>query len=401
MSDAKTVPLGSLMLPLGFGDHVITSLLFNHDANPVHHKPDHAVQWMMGLLAGANLAEGDLAKAGAEERTYTMGTRLLERPDVVVMPGIILAAICYERFVPPEDLAVSVTTTFTYPLLVPTKGQVDVRLEAGEVAGKSGGNGKRQLVIEAFGPGLFGAPVRLLKMEVDCYAATSDPEAIYKEAVAPEFERLAKLEAQKPGMPGHSHPAAISQEDRRRYARIVGFDRRISPAAWQAKIPRVLTEIIELMENHEAYMAEVKTYHEGREDEAERRAAIARYVDKEIRYRHLGELERDGRIESLARMTQQLYARQHTVYDPRLFVKDGAATKPGVPLHLDLHLYEMRLRRGIHRFYTGARQGERQVFRGEATVTGQPLVTRELANFLCEVNHAFETLRLFTYRATP
>ncbi len=103
------------------------------------------------------------------------------------------------------------------------------------------------------------------------------------------------------------------------------------------------------------------------------------------------------RVAELAGPTQQLYFRQHTVFDPRLFVPGGPATKGGTPFILDLHLYETRLRRGIHRFYTGARLGDRQVFMGEATVTGQPLVTKELANFLSEINYSFSTLKLFEY----
>ena len=35
---------------------------------------------------------------------------------------------------------------------------------------------------------------------------------------------------------------------------------------------------------------------------------------------------------------------------------------------------------------------------GEATIMAQPLVTRELANFLCEINYAFDTLKLLEYK---
>ena len=400
----ERVPLGSVVVPVRFGDQVITSMLFNHDANPVHHKPDHAAQWMLGLFAGPAFGgEGRLAQAGPEERTYTLGAGLLQHQDDVVMPGAVLAAICYERFVPPEQLTVSMTTTFTYPLLVPTKGQVDVRVEGWELRGGAPPDPAlgeaRRLQIEAFGPGLAGAPVRLLKLEASAYPAGVSPEAVYEKIVAREFEGLAKLAAQQAGQPGISHPAAISEEDRRRFVRILGLERRITPSAWQAKIPRVLTEIIEHMRRHEAYQAEVKAYYAGRADEAERRAAIARYVEKEIKYRGTEVQDREARVNELAELTQQLYARQHTVFDPRLFVDGGPAMKGGTPFILDLHLHEVRLRRGIHHFYTGARLGERQVFMGEATVTGQPLVTKELANFLCEINHSFSTLRLFEYQA--
>ncbi|MCZ7646415.1 MAG: hypothetical protein M5U26_14210 [Planctomycetota bacterium] len=399
----QRVPLGAVTVPLSFGDQVITSLLFNHDANPVHHKPDHAVQWMLGLASNAALAgdSSELAQAGPEERTYTLGAKLLQHPEIVVMPGIILSSLCYERFIGPEELTVSVTTTFTYPLLVPTTGKVDVKIEAFELRGENPPDPDlgqvRHLLLEAHGPGLDGQPVRLLKLEALAYPAGTNPEAVYRKVVAPEFQSLEKLKDQQPSMPGISHPAAISEEDRRRYARIVGFDRRISPLAWQAKIPRVLTEIIEHMRGHEAYQKEVRGYYDGRPDEAERRAAIARYVEKEAKYRGIESGSREARAEELAGLAQQLYARQHTVFDPRQFVQGGPATKAQAPFKLDLHLYDFRLRRGIHRFYTGARQGENQVFMGEATVTGQPLVTKDLANFLAEINHSFETLKLFEY----
>ncbi|MBE7463398.1 MAG: hypothetical protein HS116_07825 [Planctomycetes bacterium] len=399
----QRVPLGAVSVPLSFGDQVITSLLFNHDANPVHHKPDHAVQWMLGLASSAALVgdNAELAQAGPEERAYRLGAKLLQYPEIVVMPGIVLSALCYERFVGPEELTVSVTTTFTYPLLVPTTGKVEVKIEAFELRGESPLDPElgqaRHLLLEAHGPALEGEQVKLLKLEALVYPAGTNPERVYEKIVAPEFERLEKLRDQKPGFPGISHPASISEEDRRRYARIVGFDRRIGPLAWQAKIPRVLTEIIYHMALHEGYQAEVKAYHEGRGDEAERRQAIARYVDKEVKYRQLEPSAREARIEELSGLTQQLYARQHTVFDPRLFVQGGPATQAQTPLKLDLHMYDLRLRRGIHRFYTGARLGDRQVFMGEAMVTGQPLVTKELASFLAEINNSFETLKLFEY----
>jgi hypothetical protein len=217
--------------------------------------------------------------------------------------------------------------------------------------------------------------------------------------VAPEFERLAKLREQKPELPALSHPAAISRDDARRYARIVGLDRPITPAAWQAKIPRVLTEVIDHLNRHAAYQAEVKAYYAGREDEAERRRAIERYVQKECKYRSLGAADAPARVDELAGLAQLLYARQYMVFDPRLFVNQGPATIPGTPIRLDLSLYEARLRRGIHRFYTGGRLQDTQVFMGEAMVTGQPLVTKELANFLCEINCSLNTLRTFEYAA--
>src|SRR4051812_44833279 len=113
--------LGHASVPVQFGEQVIVSILYNHDANPVHHRPDHAIQWMLGLVAMQGVGADDpaLQHAGPEERTYVMGTRLLAQQDVVVMPGIVLAAICYERFIAPNDVTVSTTTSFTHPLLVP------------------------------------------------------------------------------------------------------------------------------------------------------------------------------------------------------------------------------------------------------------------------------------------
>ena len=39
--------------------------------------------------------------------------------------------------------------------------------------------------------------------------------------------------------------------------------------------------------------------------------------------------------------------------------------------------------------------------RGEAMVTSQPLVTKALAGFLCEINYAFDTMALLEYREAP
>ncbi|MCW8133953.1 MAG: hypothetical protein KIS92_26645, partial [Planctomycetota bacterium] len=256
----------------------------------------------------------------------------------------------------------------------------------------------RHLLIEAHGPGLDGLPVRLMKLESVVYAAGTPAEKIYEKIVAREFESLAKVADTRQDKPSLSHGSAISDEDRRRYARILGIERGITACAWQAKIPRVMTEIIEHLKTHDAYQKETRSYYDGRADEAERREAIARYVQKEIKYRAITEPQAEARVNELAELTQQLYARQQTVFDPRLFVPGGPATKGSTPFILDLHLSEMRLRRGIHRFYTGARLKDQQVFMGEAMVTGQPLVTKEMANFLCEINHSFNTLRLFEYR---
>lgn len=402
----ERTPLGRVEVPVRFGDQVVTSMLFNHDANPVHHKPDHAVQWMLGLLSGTTFAsDSSLAQAGPEERTYALGSSLLQQQDVVVMPGAVLAAIAFERFVPPDEVTVSITTSFTYPLLVPTKGEVLVRLEGFELRGEASpgaaeqGLGQaRHLLIEASGPGLNGQPVRLLKLEAVVYPAGTSLQAVYDKIVVREFESLGKLLAEKQGKPALSHSSAISEEDRRRYARILGLERSITCCAWQAKIPRVMTEIIDHLRHHEGYQKEVQGYYAGRADEAERREAIARYVQKELKYRTIRPEDEAARIDELAGLTQQLYARQHTVFDPRFFVPGGPATKGSTPFVLDLVLSEIRLRRGIHRFYTGARLQDQQVFMGEAMVTGQPLVTRELANFLCEINHSFATLKLLAYQ---
>jgi hypothetical protein len=97
-------------------------------------------------------------------------------------------------------------------------------------------------------------------------------------------------------------------------------------------------------------------------------------------------------------MQRHLYARQHTVFDPRCFREQGVATAAGTQMHLDLNLCEVRLRRGLHRLLTRGRLKEEPVFMGEATVLAQPMVTRELASFLCEVNYRFDTLKLFEYK---
>jgi hypothetical protein len=406
--NSNRTPLGSAIVPVQFGEQVIVSILYNHDANPVHHRPDHAIQWMLGLLSAQGVGgnEGGLEAAGAEERTYALGTKLLARQDVVVMPGIALGAICYERFVPPSELTVSITTTFTYPLLVPTKGDVDVIVEAYETpaTGPAAGvvPGGRTVTIEAFGPGITGAKVRLLKIEALVYKAGTSAELVYEKVCVPMFEEMSRQSASLPGLTSIAHPSSISQEDRRRYSRIVepGFEkpRPITESAWQCKIPRVLTEIIEHFKHDDVYQAEVKKYYTGRADEEERRAAITRYVAKEIKYKWLKPAQEQTRVEHLMHLQQHLYARQHTVFDPRCFRETGSATAPGAQIYLDLRLTEMKLRRGIHKLFTQGRLKDKPVFMGEAMVTAQPLVTRELANFLCEINHAFNTLRLLEYK---
>jgi len=410
---AERIPIGRAKVPVQFGEQVIVSILYNHDANPVHHRPDHAIQWMLGLLAaqGVGGSEGGLENAGPEERTYALGTRLLARQDVVVMPGIVLAAICHERFIPPSELTISLNTTFTYPLLVPTKGAVEVTLEAFELpAPENTLPGGRVIQIDAYGPGVSEGQVRLLRMEVLAYKAGSDPEAIFQKVVAPQFAELGKQSSKVAGLPYLTHPSSISQEDRRRYSRIVDppYDpltqhgerahvHPITESAWQCKIPRALTEVIDHMKHNEPYQNEVKAYYSNRPDELERREAIKRYVAKERKYSWIKEEQAAARIEELAQLQQHLYARQHTVFDPRCFRENGAATAPGAQMHLDLQLVEMRLRRSIHRFNTSARLKDQPVFMGEATVMAQPLVTKELANFLCEVNHSFATLKLLEY----
>ncbi|HYF47815.1 MAG TPA: hypothetical protein VEJ63_00300 [Planctomycetota bacterium] len=399
--------IGQARLPVQFGEQVIVSILYNHDANPVHHRPDHAIQWMLGLLAaqGVGGSEGGLEKASSEERTYTLGTRLLARQDVVVMPGIVLAAMCYERFVPPTELTVSMTTTFTYPLLVPTKGSVEVQVDAYEVppgATPSPVSGARHLQIEAFGPNITGTVTKLMRIEALTFPAGTSADEVYSKIVAPQFAEMEKNAAKLPGLPSLAHPSSISQEDCRRYSRIVepGFVKThpITESAWQVKIPRVLTEVIEHLRYNDTYQNEVRAYHSGRSDEAERREAIKRYVEKEVKYGWLESGKVAERVEELGQMAQHLYARQHTVFDPRKFRQGGAATFPARQMVLDLHLTEMRLRRGIHRLFTRGRFNDDNVFMGEAMVTSQPLVTKELANFLSEINHSFKTLQLLQYK---
>jgi hypothetical protein len=402
----QRVALGTAVVPVRFGEQVIVSILYNHDANPVHHRPDLALQWMLGLLASQGIGgtESSLESAGAEERTYSLSTQLLARQDVVVMPGIALAAICYEQFVPPTEITTSITTTFTYPLLVPTKGSVEVRIEAYELPVNDGPvPGARNIQIEAFGPGISGSPVRLLRMDAVVFKAGTPPETLFEKIVAPQFGELSKTASKLPGMPSISHQTGISSEDRRRYSRIVEpgsavQNRPISECAWQCKIPRVLTEIIERLRFTDAYQDELKAYYQGREDEKERLEAIRRYVAKERKYNWIAPAQEAARVEELASMQRHLYARQHTVFDPRCFRENGVATAAGTQMHLDLNLCEVRLRRGLHRLLTRGRLKEEPVFMGEATVLAQPMVTRELASFLCEVNYRFDTLKLFEYK---
>jgi len=412
----QRVSLGRAVVPIQFGEQVIVSLLYNHDANPVHHRPDHALQWMLGLFSSpAAGAEDGLESATPEERLYTLGAKLLSQQDVVVMPGIILAAICYERFVPPSEMTVSLTTTFTYPLLVPTKGSVEVSVEAFEVPADGAAAqipGCRNIQIEAFAPGVSGRIVRLLKMDALVFRANVPAKQIVEEVVRPKFDEFMKLSHKLAGFPALTHPSSISQEDRRRYLRIVepagsgapqdhGRSKKTRPitaCAWQCKIPRVLTEVIDYLRYHEAYLAEVKAYYAGRADEAERREAIKRYVAKEIKYRRLPEAQGETRVNELMELRAHLYARQQTVFDPRCFRDDGCATSAGTQMLFDLQLSEIRLRRNIHRLFTRGRIKDEPVFMGEATVTAQPLVSRELANFLCEINYSFETLKLMQYK---
>ena len=387
--------LGRVTVPVRFGEQIITSLLYNHDANPVHHRADHAVQWLLGLFSSnppGESAEG----VGAEERLYTLATGLLERPERVVMPGVVLAALCFEQFVRPDEPVAQITSNFTYPLLVPLKGEVQMTVEGYEVSAQTELGGRR-LEIEAYSAGPAGAPARLLKMEALVFAPEADREAVFQRHVAPQFAELGALTAKLPDLPRLHHPAAISKDDRRRYLRMVGKEHGITPSAWQAKITRVLTEIIDVLLASPPYVAEVTKYYAERQEEKERRAAIARYVGKEVKYRRVAESGREARVEQLSRLALHVYARQHTAFDVRLFGVDGPATAPASPFILDLSLHDMRLRRGVHRFYTGARLNGRPVFMGEAMVMRSPLVTRELAEFLCEVNCSFDTLRLFEY----
>jgi hypothetical protein len=401
----KRIPLGTARLPVQFGEQVIVSILYNHDANHVHHRPDHAIQWMLGLISqGVGGNESGLEKAGTEERTYTLGTKLLARPDVVVMPGIVLAAMCYEKFVLPSDVTAWMTTTFTYPLLVPTKGAVDVHVEAYEISGSTpeGIAGGRNIQIEAFGPGVTGATVRLMRIDALVYPSGTSADAVFQKVVAPQFASIEKDAVPIPSLPTLTHQSSISQEDRRRYSRIVepGFTtpRPISESTWQVKVPRVLTEIIEHLRFNDAYQKEVQGYYSGRADEAERRAAIGRYVAKEVKYGWLKEDAAAARVDEIAKIPQHLYAKQHMVFDPRKFRQNGAATQPATQMHFDLHLTEMKLRRGVHRLFTRGRMKDDSVFMGEATVMSQPMVTKELANFLCEVNYNFSTLQLLQYK---
>jgi hypothetical protein len=416
-ADHNRVLLGRATVPVQFGEQVIVSLLYNHDANPVHHKPDHAIQWMMCLLAAQGIggSEGGLEKASAEERTYTLGTKLLAKPDVVVMPGIVLAAMCAERFIPRGELIANMTATFTYPLLVPTKGSVDVTMEAWQtpaVAARPSPPGCRTIQIEAFGPGVSDSPVRLLKIEALIAGPGAAVDHVYEQVVVPQFGELNSSLGKLPDMPALTHQSGISQEDRRRYTRIVdpggphaaegggnGGVWPITESAWQCKIPRVLTEVIEHLRQNEPYLTQVRDYYTGRTDEAERREAIKRYVAKEIKYGWLDAAHETVRVEELSRLRQHLYARQYTVFDPRQFRGGSPATTSGAQIYLDLELTDVKLRRAVHRFFTRGRLKDQTVFMGEATIMAQPLVTKELANFLCETNHAFETLKLFSYKA--
>lgn len=402
----KRLAIGRAIIPLQFGEQVIVSILYNHDANPVHHRPDHAIQWMLGLLAAQGVGGNDglMASAGPEERTYTLGTRLLAHQDSVVMPGVALASICFERFIDPRELTASISTTFTYPLMVPTKGAVEVTVEAYEIPDPAALPGCRKIQIEAFGPGLTGAQTRLMKLDAVVFRAGTSRDDVFQTVVKPQFEELSKMADKLPGMPFLKHPSSISQEDRRRYNRIVepGSEdkaRPITEAAWQCKIPRVLTEVIDHLRHNEPYQTEVKAFNSGRADEAVRLESIQRYVEKECKYNWIRDDQKAARVEKLAAMQQHLYARQHTVFDPRHFKEGAEATTAGTQILLDLHLSEMRLRRALHRFYTcGRLKSGDAVFMGESTVMAQPLVTKEMANFLCEVNHAFDTLKLLEYK---
>src|SRR5207244_1315418 len=126
--------------------------------------------------------------------------------------------------------------------------------------------GGRRLQIDAFGPGVSGTPVRLLKLEALVYRAEMDAQQVFEKVVAPQFHALGAQAGKLPGMPALQHPSSISREDRRRYSRIVDppanllpqaegrkKTNRITESAWQCKIPRVLTEVTDHLQHSEAY----------------------------------------------------------------------------------------------------------------------------------------------------
>jgi hypothetical protein len=75
------------------------------------------------------------------------------------MPGVALASMCYGACRTAE-LTASMATTFTYPLL-PTTGAV---MDAYEIADPISVR-CRKIQLEAFGPGLSGTPVRLMRLD--------------------------------------------------------------------------------------------------------------------------------------------------------------------------------------------------------------------------------------------
>ena len=185
-----------------------------------------------------------------------------------------------------------------HPLLVPTKGSVDVAVEAYSSPLPNAPHGRR-VTIEAFAPGLMQVPVRVLKIEATVFSANASADVVYKDIVAPAVCRFGQDERETAGDAGlDARFGESAPEDRRRFSRIVdpvsdapegsnGKSRLISESAWQCKIPRVLTEVIDHLRNCEPYQAEVKAYYSGRNDETERRVAIRRYAEKGIEVQNL------------------------------------------------------------------------------------------------------------------
>jgi hypothetical protein len=65
--------IGRAVIPAP-GEQVIVSILYNHDANPVHHRLDHAIQWMLTTGGEGRRERRPLAADGGAN---TAGTRLL------------------------------------------------------------------------------------------------------------------------------------------------------------------------------------------------------------------------------------------------------------------------------------------------------------------------------------
>jgi len=374
--------------------HILNSLFFNHDRNPAHHSALHTALILLSLASEKGFHD-EVCKKDIDENLWLekkleiLGHDVLENDGLVIAPGVLMQSLA-DNNIPENMIITKVDTRFSYPLLTPVdKGSKELTVE--ENRSENPGNPGITYNLKFYAADFYNNPITkkdtlvpIAEMNIAAFPTDLSSEEIFEKYVKEDFDKLNK----KNKNPIHSltHKTYISADDDECYWRSIQnknpFRRNgnISQLELLAKLPRVLSRETDEIEENPPENYDYKTD----------ASPFLKYAEKEKEYGMINGKTVEERAEELAKKRKYTYARQETVFDPRI----GIEISEDFDLSIDL----TKVKRGIHTFDSRAVSEKGVLFAGQSKVLASPLFTERVIRYLEKINYSVDELERFRHK---